>query len=112
MKVTLTKSVCIVEREPGDRAIPSRGGWANDWHHGESVLLHRVKTELNRQGGDYIKKRMWKDGHLVDDHQQYIRSRSTNEETIGIYNDHWAIRGAEEDFNAGRAELAVVNLGK
>lgn len=42
---------------------------------GESLLLYHVKTMLLRMGYDVIKKRMWKDGHLVDDSRQYVRTR-------------------------------------
>ena len=107
MKVTLKDGRCIVEREPGD---PKFHGVTNA--AGESRLLHHVKRELNKQGFDFVKKRMWKDGHLVDNLQQYLRERRpVDGRVLAIYNDAWAIRGAEVDFNAGRASLAATDIG-
>lgn len=76
---------------------------------GESKLLYAIKNELNRMGYDLIKKRMWKDGHLVDDMQQYLRTRKkgAGKADIYIYSNFWAIRGANEDFNNGILELSV-----
>ena len=80
---------------------------------GESNLLHAIKNELNKQGYDLIKKRMWKDGHLVDDMQQYLRTRKKGagkgegKKDIYIYSNFWAIRGANEDFNSGQLVLSV-----
>ena len=80
---------------------------------GESMLLYAIKLELNRRGGDYIKKRMHKDGHMVDDLQQYLRMRNpaSNGVQIAIYNPRWAIEGADEALNRdGKVTLAVVDL--
>lgn len=68
---------------------------------GESKLLHAIKKELNKQGYDLIKKRMWKDGHLVDDCQQYLRTRKkgAGKADIYIYNSSFQIRGANERYN-------------
>jgi len=74
---------------------------------GESKLLHHVKLELIKQGFDVIKKRMWRDGHLVDDLQQYIRTRSTKAGFM-VYNSCFAVEGAEEIFNReGKVRLTV-----
>ena len=77
---------------------------------GESLLLHHIKKQLNRQGGDYIKKRMWKDGNLVDEMQQYVRSRKLISGAICIYNGNWAFNCAAEQFNKGEVNLAVHTL--
>ena len=76
---------------------------------GESKLLHAIKIELNKQGYDLIKKRMYKDGHLVDDSQQYLRTRKkgAGKADIYIYSGFWALRGANEDFNNGEVILNV-----
>jgi hypothetical protein len=106
MKVDINGNICKVTREAGD---PKFYGVKNA--SGESRLLHHVKQILNRQGHDLIKKRMWKDGHLVDDLQQYLRTRSPKSPKphICIYNSNWAIRGAEESFNKnGEEELTVI----
>ena len=75
------------------------------WASGESVFLHKVKKEMIASGMDVIKKRMWKDGHLVDDNQQYIRMRDSS---ACWFNDHWAINGLDQDFNTGKAILRKV----
>jgi hypothetical protein len=77
---------------------------------GESKLLYKVKTELNKKGFELIKKRMWKDGHLVDDMQQYLKTREGSKTPhIYIYNTAWAINGLEDDWNKnGEVLLPVV----
>ena len=107
MKVEIKGNACIVTREPGD---PRFTGVVNA--AGESRLLYHVKNELNKQGYDLIKKRMWRDGHLVDDLQQYLRTRKRTgdpHKDIYIYNTSWACCGAEEAFNErGKTTLFVV----
>jgi len=106
MKVTLTERECIVEREPGDLKFYGIKNAA-----GESRLLYYVKLILNAQGNDLIKKRMWKDGHLVDEMQQYLRTRSKNSPGlhIYIYNNRWQIEGAEKEYNRfGKVKLFLV----
>ena len=101
MKVELAKYHCIITREEGDPKIYS-----------ESLLLYKIKQELIRQGHDVIKKRMWKDGHLMgDDKLQYIRSRNLSKkfqdshDFIMVYDGDWAIRAMETDYNNGRLVL-------
>ena len=107
MIVEIKNYVCIVTREEGD---PKFYGVANG--AGESTLLHHVKKKLNDQGYSLIKKRMYKDGHLVDDMQQYLRTQKPSgdpDKDIYIYNNQWAINGAEEAFNKqGKVELCLV----
>ena len=107
MRVKLTGLSCVVTREPGDARF---SGMANG--AGESRLLHHVKLALKAQGYDMIKKRMHKDGHLVDDMQQYLRERKPrNGRQLAIYNEHWAIMGAEEVLNRdGVVALACDNI--
>ena len=107
MKVTLTDYSCVVEREKGD---PAYYGMLNA--AGESKLLHAVKRKLNAQGYDFIKKRMWKDGHMMDDMQQYLRERKrVGTRQLAIYSTFWAIRLASEDYNSGEVVLALVDVG-
>lgn len=98
---------CFVNREPGDPKF--RNG---TWGSGESRLLYHVKQILNRQGYNFIKKRMWKDGHMVSEQQLYLRERKPkNGRLLGIYSHFWQIRGAEEDFNKnGEVMFTVQNL--
>jgi hypothetical protein len=101
MKINIFKNKIVVKKEPTDKKFYTcYGGWSD----GESQFLYAVKQLLKKAGYDVIKKRMYKDGHLVDDKQQYLRARN------GVwcaYNDHWAINGLNEDFNNGEATLTV-----
>lgn len=103
MKVRIEGNSCIVEREKGDRAFYGRAGSA--YGGMESNLLHHVKLNLIEQGHDLIKKRMHKDGHLVDELQQYLRARYPRRLGIGeiycIYDQKWNIRNSAEDYNEG-----------
>ena len=100
MKVEINKInwEVIVTKEKGDPVF-SRSNWSD----AESTFLYHVKQELQNQGFDCIKKRMWKDGHLVDDNQQYIRDRKCR---WYIWNGCWAIWDAGERFN----EDGIVHL--
>ncbi len=108
MRVELGARSCTVTREAGDSRIA--GGPVNA--AGESRLLYHVKLALNRQGFDFIKKRMWRDGHLVSDSQQYLRERNQRgARVLAIYNTSWQIEGADEIYNrTGSVTLAVENL--
>ena len=78
---------------------------------GEHGFLHFLKKWLNQRGCNLIKKLMWKDGHLMDDYQPYLRTKS--ERSAGphmyIYNGSYAIRGAEEAWNKGSVTLSLVS---
>lgn len=100
MKVALSESVCRVERESNDLHVRS-----------ESHLLYRIKIALNQLGHDLIKKRMWKDGHLVNDDVQYLRSRSPKSPCLAIWNERYQLEDAGERFNKiGKVELQAVTL--
>lgn len=95
VKLNFYKHICEVTKEKGDPYF-SRSTWSD----AESTFLYHVKEELIKQGYDVIKKRMWKDGHLVDDTMQYIRSRDLSGPTwIEVYNSDYAIRDAGKTFN-------------
>lgn len=91
---------CVVTREPGD---PRAGT--------ESQLLHWMKKVLNEKGFDFIKKLMWKDGHMVSDDQHYLRARNVNRLKPGdiwaIWSTHWLIRGLHTDYNQGEVYFRV-----
>lgn len=106
VKLCARQGFCELIREPGDPRFSGTVG-----AKGESRLLYHLKQILNRRGYNLVKKRMWRDGHLVDEMQQYLRTRSVHSPKphIYIYNESWAIRGAEEDFcKKGRVRLGVV----
>ena len=80
---------------------------------GESNFLHFLKTLLNKQGFDMIKKRMWKDGNMTDDMKQYIRVRNpkavkNGAPNIALHNYYWDVRGLEEDWNKGETTLEII----
>lgn len=105
IKLRTRQDYCEVIREPGD---PVFSGVRNA--AGESRLLYHLKEELKRRGYDVIKKRMAKDGHLVSDMQQYVRTRKSYGPgpVFCIWNSRWAIEGAEKEFNReGRVRLAM-----
>jgi len=97
MKLEFDTNCLRVIREPGD---PKYYGILAG--KGESHLLYAIKKMMIKSGYDVIKKRMWKDGNLVDALQQYIRTRDGK---TCWFNDHWAICGLDEDFNNGSATL-------
>jgi len=61
----------------------------------------------------WIKKRAWKDGHMLDEMQQYLRSRKPISKRDGveyylcIYNGMWAIQGADYYWNQGSVRLTM-----
>ena len=106
VKLNLDRGTCKVIREDTDRKYRA-GGWAN----AESTFLYHVKKELIKQGFDVVKIRMNRDGHLVDDLQQYIRSRSglSRPGEFAIYNDQYSIFDAGLRLNEqGEIDLTVI----
>jgi hypothetical protein len=104
MILEIKENVLIVTREGTDPKY-----YGNRNAVGESNLLHAIKNKLNSEGYDLIKKRMWKDGHLVDDCQQYLRTRKkgAGKADIYIYSPFFAVRGANEPFNEGSVMLTI-----
>ena len=94
MKVRINKSrnIVVVKRGNSPRI------------YSESGLLHQIKKALLSQGHDVIKKLMWKDGHLVDDKQHYIREQHGE---WCIYDPNWAIRFTYEDYNDEKRDLIL-----
>jgi hypothetical protein len=95
MKITVKENCLVITREKGDTKYTNSG-----WSTAESKLLYHIKEKLNSQGYDLIKKRMWKDGHLVDNEQQYLRTRNKNSKCphIYIYNSSWQVYDAGRDL--------------
>ena len=96
MKIQINEHSIVVKREQDDPKF-----YGNYQASGESGLLHFIKKYLNSNGFDLIKKRMWKDGHLVDDCQQYLRSRKVKRDgkAIAIYSGNFALFGINEPWN-------------
>jgi len=106
VELNLEEGYCKVTKEDGDKYI-STSGYSRQK---ETTLLYRIKKELIKQGYDMIQKRMWRDGHMVDDHQNYIRTRCSidDDNWFGIYNGSWQIFDAGERYNQdGEITLAV-----
>ena len=89
MKVSLNldQHYCTVEREPHERRCPT-----------ESAFYYRLKKVLIAQGHDVIKRLMWRDGHLVDSKQYYIRMRNWD---WCVWDGAYALRNPAEQFNQG-----------
>ena len=71
----------------------------------ESHLLYRLQRALCTypdKNIDVIKKLMYKDGHLVDNTQHYLRSRKVNHpESIMVYDNLYAVRDSAKAYNNG-----------
>jgi hypothetical protein len=87
-----------VTREKSDPKV-KQSGWCVDTL---SSVLYTVAKYFNGAGCDLIKKRMAKDGHLVDDLQHYLRTRKATSKGPHIYitDPNWNIRDIAKDYNA------------
>jgi hypothetical protein len=108
MKVILDfeNGKCIVKKTDGDKNFHT-----STWSLAESNFLYKVKQEIQKMGYDVIKKRMYKDGHMVDDTQQYIRTRSWNgkDGEFCIYNTNYSLFDAGLIFNKdNEIELSLI----
>jgi hypothetical protein len=89
---------------------------------GESNLFHWLKQQIDSGHPDlpsnfpvgWIKKRMWKDGHMKDEMQQYLRTeKPVHKDEYGtkfylcLYNGMWAIQGADYYWNEGSVKLTM-----
>lgn len=92
-----------IDRTIGDGLRFRRGGRGGS---AESQLLHHVKMVLRGRGIDVLKKRMYQDGHLVDDTVQCVRDRKG---TFVIFNPSYNEMDAGRSFNAnGHVTLRMV----
>jgi hypothetical protein len=97
VKLDLEKNTCFVEKEIGDKRF-SHSGYAE----AESTFFFNVLQILKAQGYDVIKKRMAKDGCLVDDTQQWIRTRKfddKNPDGFALFNSRYALEDLGLEFN-------------
>lgn len=102
MQIKFETGHCIVTKEDGDVR-----------YYNDSRLFYAIKKKLISMGFDVIKKRMWRDGHLVSDHQQYIRSRNyKHPKAFWMYWGSEAIRSAYEDFNQGEVTLVYGRINE
>jgi len=122
MRIEVSRTYVKFIREQGD---PKFNGVKNA--AGESNLFHWLKKQLAKGHPDlpkafpvdWIKKRMWHDGHMVDSIQQYLRTRKPVGKAedgtplyLCLHNTQWAVKGAEADWNSGsvRLVMAVVTI--
>jgi len=102
MNETGIHGTCTVIKEDGDPKFKN-----------ESQLLYHLKNLLNTMGFSMIKKRMWKDGHLVSEEQQYLREKKKSSRQLCIYNSSWQIEGVEKEFNEnGKVVLSAICLNE
>lgn len=95
MKAYIKNNCCNVTAEPGDKPIYSK-----------TAFFHRLKKVLQSQGLDVIKKLMWKDGHLTDARNYYIRDRKWR---FAIYDGDYQIRDLVKEYrDDGEVQLDVV----
>ena len=114
MIVTIVDRTCYVYRQDTDpvfRPNRCRSSWSQPgWYGAESRLLHHVLRILNARGYGLIKRRMWRDSHMVGtEHTQYLRSRQLRSTpSLCIYHADHAVEIAAESFNElGRVVLRV-----
>lgn len=89
---------------------------------GESNLFHWLKNQIAKGHPElpsnfavgWIKKRMWKDGHMKDEMQQYLRTRKPvykddngTKLYLCLYNGLWAIQGADYYWNEASVTLTM-----
>lgn len=63
----------------------------------ESWFFYRLSKALKAKGIDCIKKLAYKDGHLVDDNQYYVRDRNGR---WMLYDNAHAIRCVSSEFDS------------
>ena len=98
-------NTCRITKEKGDPTYTASG-----WGTAESRLLYHVKNQLNEDGYDLIKKRAYKDGHLLDDDMLYLRTRGPKSKgpAVYIYNDKFALHDAGKEYSKkGAVDLHI-----
>jgi hypothetical protein len=114
MIIRVTARTVSASRESGENRMPT-----------ESALLYALKLMLNdgryhrapdcpldfRPEGSaadrFIKKPMWRDRHMVDNGQHYLRTADGRwrNPMWAVHSEVWALRGLHEDFNDGGAAV-------
>ncbi|HDY88033.1 MAG TPA: hypothetical protein ENH82_07980 [bacterium] len=75
-------------------------------YYSESLLWHDIKKKLQETGYDVIKRLMWKDGHMTDERNYYIRDRKWN---YCIIDNDVYIRDMVNSFNDGLLSLYQID---
>lgn len=110
MRSTIMKiEINRIDKDSGTMTITLESGDNKNWS--DSTMLYHVKQTLQKMGYDVIKKRMWKDGHMVDDEQQYIKTRShkVDKDSFCAWQVYYSVRTmADENKKYGSIELAMM----
>ena len=73
-------------------------------------ILYHLKRELQARGINVVKKLMWKDGHMVNDREHYlkvpIKAATKDQPHIWVYDPNYAIR----DLDTTWKESGIVFL--
>ena len=93
IELNFLKDRAIIRKEPIDKKVYS-----------DSILFYKIKKELQALGFDCVKRLMWKDGHLVDEREHYIRDRKGK---WVMWNPNYQVRSAYEDYNKGKVVLRL-----
>jgi len=105
MKAVFSEGYVTFHRDKSDPRI-----YGTRFAKGEHALMHRLAKWLNVRGFDLIKKRAWRDNHLIGDaYQPYLRCRKPRKDVphIYIWSGFYALHGANEDWNKGSVTLLV-----
>jgi len=98
-----------VEREEGD----ARKFYGGERGSGESQFFGHLRRALIAAGIPMIRKRMYKDGHMVAEEQHYLRSPriKRGQPYLMIWNGNYAIEGADTMWNRDGCVLLQVERG-
>ena len=98
MIIKIEGNTLKITREKSDPKV-KKSQWCLDTL---SPILYALAKRLNAAGCDLIKKRMAKDGHMVDDLQHYLRARKPTSKGPHVYitDNDWNIRDIAKDYNA------------
>lgn len=98
MIIQLHERTATVTREPGDSPIRKSTGYAGSPIDPDSAFWLQVRNTLRKppHNLDVIKKRMSSDGHMVDDLQQYVRTRNCR---LMLWYGSWQINDAVTEYN-------------
>lgn len=99
MKYEITDSRCIITASSSTERF-----------YADTAFFYALKVAMQAAGLDVIKRRMWKDGHMVDDCDYYIRDRKWR---FCVHDADSQIRAVYTAFNDNRAvNLTYVDWSK
>jgi hypothetical protein len=66
----------------------------------ETAFFYALKLAMQANGLDVVKKRMWKDGHMTDNYNLYIRDRKWK---YCVVDPQHCVRAIYTEFNENRS---------